>query len=205
MKTLLLTGGKGDIASYLKKILIGYYIVEAPSREKLDVSCCKSVEEYFKDKKYDVVINLAGTLHSSKILDSDSELWIKDIQVNLIGTYLVCKEALLKNKKTKLINISSTAAFNSYNNWSSYCASKSGVLKISSALYKDGYDVITLCPGAIDTKFRDGLNINNPNIMTIEEGCEPIILAIKDKYDNGDVIFYRKGFIKKILESDYSI
>ena len=64
-------------------------------------------------------------------------------------------------------------------------------------LAKDGYDVLALCPGAIDTKLRDGLSINNPNLMTIEEGISPIINAITTlQYKSGDIVFYRKGTLE---------
>lgn len=202
MKKMLLTGGNGDLAVYLKSYFEDKFIIDTPSKKHLDVSSIESVESYFANRAYDIVVNLAGTLHSSSILESNASLWIRDINVNLIGTYLVCKEAISKNSNSFLINISSTAAFNSYNDWSSYCASKAGVLKVSSALFKDNYNVVTLCPGAIDTKFRDELNIINPNVMSIEEGAKPIIDAIEGVYDSGDVIFYRKGITKKIIDHD---
>lgn len=198
---ILITGGNSDIAKYLYSYLsILNYTIDAPLRNELNVTCYTSVSQYFKNKKYDLVINCAGSLYSSTIINSDPLKWINDINVNLIGTYLICRESLLMNKKCKIINISSTAAFNSYNDWSSYCASKAGVLKISQALSKDNYNVITLCPGAIDTKFRQGLSIENPNVMTIEEGCLPIIEAINNKYNIGDIIFYRKNELKIINE-----
>ncbi|WP_297481039.1 SDR family oxidoreductase [uncultured Photobacterium sp.] len=196
MKKILITGGNGDLAKMLIKQLSDSYIIEAPLRDELDVTSINSVDQFFKNREFDIVINSAGTLYSSTIIDSDPELWIKDINVNLIGTYLVTRSALLKNKDTLIINISSTAAFNSYNDWTSYCSSKAGVIKISQGLQKDNYNVVTLCPGAIDTKLRDGLSIINSNVMTLEEGTAPIIKAIALEYNNGDIIFYRKNMLE---------
>lgn len=202
MQKILITGGNGDIAKGLVEALSGIFQVEAPLRDELDVSSIASVDKYFSDKTFDIVVNSAGTLYSSTIIDSDPECWIRDINVNLIGTYLVSKAALGKNKKTLIINISSTAAFNAYNDWTSYCASKAGVLKISQGLEKDNYNVITLCPGAIDTKLRDGLNIVNNNVMTLDEGLSPILKAINSEYNNGDIVFYRKNMIE--INPNYS-
>lgn len=198
---ILITAKNSDLTKYLSnKIKEKKHIITTPSKEELNVSDRESVEKYFRDKKFDTVINCAGSLYSSTIVESEPDKWINDINTNLIGTYLINKFTLLKNRNCQIINISSTAAFNAYNDWSSYCASKAGVLKISQALYKDNYNVITLCPGAIQTKLRDGLTIENPNIMTIEEGCQPIINAFMGNYPNGSIVFYRKNEFKIIKE-----
>lgn len=196
---ILLTGN-GDLAKALYKELNQYHDVLIPSRKELDVTSQSSVRDYFSLNSADVVVNLAGTLYSSLIKDSVPELWIKDIEVNLIGTYLVCRYALENNQGVKIVNISSTAAYNSYKDWTSYCASKSGVIKISNGLAIEGYDVVTLCPGAIDTKIRIGLNIVNNNVMSISEGVSPIINAILGNYQSGDIVFYRKNELKIIRE-----
>ncbi|HCT8191021.1 SDR family oxidoreductase [Morganella morganii] len=196
---ILITAKNSDLTKYLSnKIKEKEHIITTPSKEELNVSDRESVEKYFQDKKFDAVINCAGSLYSSTIVESEPDKWINDINTNLIGTYLINKFALLKNRDCQIINISSTAAFNAYNDWSSYCASKAGVLKISQALYKDSYNVITLCPGAIQTKLRDGLTIENPNVMTVEEGCQPIIDALMGSYPNGSIVFYRKNEFKFI-------
>ncbi len=152
MKKLLITGGRGDIAKGVFNVLSNLYAIEIPDRKELDVSCADSVEKYFRDKKFDIIVNAAGTLYSSSIIDSEPDLWIRDINVNLVGTYLVSRAAIRRNEKARIVNIASTAAFNSYSDWTSYCASKAGVLKVSMGMVKDGYDVIVMCPGAIDTK-----------------------------------------------------
>lgn len=189
---LLITGGSGDLAQTIANQLSERFTIFSPDSIELDVSSTSSVDNFFYNKSFDVVLNCAGTLYSSVIKDSVPELWVRDINVNLIGTYLVCRKAIQQNENVKLINISSTAAFNTYNDWTSYCASKSGVLSLSGGMFKDGYDVVTLCPGAIDTKLRGGLSIVNPNVMSIEEGVIPIISVLKGRYVPGDIIFYRK-------------
>lgn len=194
MYKLLITGGEGDLSQAICKSLdLDVYDIYTPNRSELDVSDAVSVENYLSRHNFDIVINNAGTLYSSTIKDSDVNLWIRDINVNLIGTYLVSRSAILHNQDPLIINVASTAAFNSYNDWSSYCASKAGVIKISKALSIDGYNVYCLCPGAIDTKLRDNLNINNPNVMCLDEAIKPFIDVLNGKYSRGDLIFYRKG------------
>ena len=191
-KSILITGN-GDLARALKYSMQDDYLVWSPSRDELDVSSDQSVSRYFSGKKIDKVINLAGSLYSSRIADSCVQSWIKDVNVNLVGTYLVCREAIRLNPSVAILNTASTAAFASYFDWSSYCAAKAGVIKISNALSLDGYNVVTLCPGAIETKLRKGLKIDNPKIMSIEEGIKPFIRAINGDFNSGDIIVYRKG------------
>ncbi|MGQ4869875.1 SDR family oxidoreductase [Aeromonas caviae] len=201
MKEILITGGDGDIASALARKLSNSFKVYLPNRKELDVSDVASVDNYFGKRKFDIVINAAGTLYSSLLIDSDPHLWIRDVNVNLIGTYLVTRKAILNNEHSRIINISSTAAYESYKDWTSYCAAKSGVLKLSGGLVKNGFDVIVLCPGAIDTKLREGLKINNPNVMDLDEGIAPIVDVVNGVYSSGDIIFYRKNNL--IVRSDF--
>ncbi|MEZ8819360.1 SDR family oxidoreductase [Vibrio sp. 10N.222.54.A1] len=202
MKSILITGGNGDIAKKLVRVLSEDYLVFSPLRSELDVSNSCSVEEYFNGKSFDIVINAAGTLYSSLVADSEPEQWINDINVNLIGTYLVSRLAVQRNRNCLVINLASTAAFNHYKDWTSYCASKAGVVTFSKGMALDGYNVIILCPGAIDTKLRGGLNIINNNIMTLDEAVAPVLDAISGLYHSGDIVFYRKGTISVNPPSD---
>ncbi len=193
MKSILITGGAGDWAQSFAQQFKNDYIIFTPNRKEMDISDPLSVTNYFNNNSFDIVINNAGTIHPKRILDSDTELWINDIQVNLIGTYLTSKAALSKNNKTIIINISSTAAFNSYPDWSSYCASKAGVVTLSKCLAKDGFNSYCLCPGAIMTKFRDKFDLPNDNILTCQDLSKHVIDIIDERYTSGDVLFVRKG------------
>lgn len=201
---VLITGGNGDLAKYVSFRLsqLADYRVDTPLRAELDVTSPESVERYFAGHHFDVVVNCAGSLYSSIVVESDPALWINDIQTNLIGSYLVTRMALKSNPQCRIVNIASTAAFNAYKDWTSYCAAKAGVIKLTQGLAKDGYNIVAICPGAIDTKLRGKLSINNPNVMSIEEGAGPILKAITtNTYHSGDIVFYRKGNV--IVNPDF--
>ena len=189
----MITGGAGDWARSFKMKFSHKYNISTPSRTNLDVTSIQSVERYFENNAFDAVINNAGSIHPKLLLESTSELWINDINVNLIGTFLVTKNAIKTNKNTKIINISSTAGFKHYANWSSYCASKAGVVSFSKCLAKDNFNVFCLCPGAIDTKFRDKLNLSNDNTMSCDDLSDYVIDVLENKYQSGDVLFFRKN------------
>lgn len=192
MLRILITGGNGDWASSFKQQYSHQYDIQTVGRQTLDVTSMSAVSDFFADKRFDIVINNAGSIHPKTILEADSAAWINDINVNLIGTFLVTKFALASNKHTIIINIASTAGFNTYPNWSSYCAAKAGVISFSQSVAKDNFAVYCLCPGAIDTKFRDGLNLSNANAMQCEDLSKYVIDIIEGKYTSGDVLFIRK-------------
>ncbi|WP_249676931.1 SDR family NAD(P)-dependent oxidoreductase [Pseudomonas abieticivorans] len=202
-KSLLIVGGGSDMASYVRERLSQRYDITAPSRSELDITSRSALEAFFETRSFDIVLNCAGTLYECEFLASDPEQWVNDISVNLIGTYLLARAALLKNNDARLCLLSSTAAFNAYTNWSSYCVSKAGVVKLHATLHKSGFDVVTLCPGAIDTKFRHGTGVVNPNVMSIEEGCRPVLDAIEGGYQKGDIVFYRKNDVQ--LNPDFAV
>ena len=192
MTSILITGGAGDWASSFKSQYEQSFDITTLGRKELDVTSPDEVNDYFTDKSFDIVINNAGSIHPARIADADPQKWINDINVNLIGTFLVSQAAVKAKPNTQIINISSTAAFNAYGNWSSYCSAKAGVLTLSKSLANDGYEAYCVCPGAIDTKFRDGLNLSNANAMTCEHLSTYIIDIIDGKYQSGDVLFIRK-------------
>ena len=108
-----------EVITYLYSLLHNDYDVYIPNKSEMDVTLPESVDEYYSKigGQVDYLINNAGVLHSSRIADSDVNKWINDINVNLIGTYLVSRVAVRLNPKVKIINISSTAAFNAYKDW----------------------------------------------------------------------------------------
>ncbi len=196
MKTLLITGGEGDLAVAIKDFFKDNYRVLTPSSKELDVTNRQSVKDYLEDKTIDILINNAGTIHSATILESDMELWERDIQVNLIGAYYVTKTVLHKNSSAVIINIASTAAFNAYPNWSSYCSSKAAMVTFSKSIANDGFNVFVLCPGAVRTKFRDGLGLDNSNEMAPSMVVDQVRKILANGYNSGDVVFFRKNELK---------
>ena len=193
MTNIVITGGAGDCAKDFTKNYSSQFTILTPARSELDITNKAMVSDYFNNTPCDVLINNAGCIHPERILTSDTEQWINDINVNLIGTYLTTKAVLLNNPNAIIINISSTAAYNAYPNWSSYCASKAAVVTTSKCFANDGFAVYCLCPGAIDTKFRDNLNLSNANVMPCSELSKHVLDILENKYAPGDVLFFRKG------------
>ena len=60
MKTIVITGGKGDIAQSIKKELEQEFIILTPGKEELDVTDIEMVDAYFNRQNIDILINNAG-------------------------------------------------------------------------------------------------------------------------------------------------
>lgn len=129
----------------------------------------------YKYKHIDILINNAGICNDSLIEDKTKNSFMKILEVNLVGMFLVCKYASKYiNKDGSIINISSTNAIDTNYIYSlDYDASKAGVISLSSNLAK-AYAPIrvnTIAPGWIDTD----MNINLDNEDRDRE-CQNIIL-----------------------------
>lgn len=199
MKTILITGGKGDIARSIIDHLKDDYVILSPGKDELDVRNRKDIKDFFdKNPNIDIVINNAGSIHPKTVKESDPDAWIKDIEVNLIGVYLIVYYALKNNENTIIINITSTAGYAHYKDWSSYCASKAGAITLTKSLASDGVKAFSISAGAVDTKFRNNFDIENDNMLKPEQIATVVKDIIDGKYSSGDDIFIRKNEFKVI-------
>ena len=107
-----------------------------------------------------ILINNAGLLRPSPVIDIEEDEWDLVIGVNLKGTYL-CSRAVLPAMREagwgRIVNFSSTAGKNiSTVGGAHYTAAKAGILGFTRHLAKEearyGITVNSVCPGLIDTE-----------------------------------------------------
>ena len=117
----------------------------------------KTMETY---GQVNILVNNAGIMFRTRILDISVEEWEKTMQVNLTGPFL-CTKAVLPGMKEhgfgRIINISSSAGRSvSTLGGAHYTASKAGLLGLTRAAAKEvapfGITVNAICPGLIDTE-----------------------------------------------------
>jgi NAD(P)-dependent dehydrogenase (short-subunit alcohol dehydrogenase family) len=105
----------------------------------------------------DVLINVAGILRSSPTTETSLEQFLEPINVNLVGTFLFCREALPHLLKTRgnIVNTASTSAFFGHPYMAGYVASKGAVVALTRALaweyIRQGVRVNAVAPGGIET------------------------------------------------------
>jgi len=110
--------------------------------------------------RVDILVNNAGVLLTENFPETTEATWDTTMDVNLKGTYLCCKEVvpiMLKQKKGKIINISSNSALYhpSAMRYVEYVTSKAGMNGLTKALALRLGPYITvnaICPGFIKTE-----------------------------------------------------
>lgn len=86
--------------------------------------------------KLDILINMAGILQSSHSTETSVANFLNVINVNLVRTFICCREALPHLIKTKgnIVNCASTAALFGHPYMAAYSASKGGIMSMTKAL-----------------------------------------------------------------------
>ena len=105
----------------------------------------------------DVLVNQAGILRSSDSAETSLADFLEILQVNLVGTFLCCREVLphLLASRGNIVNAASTSAYFGHPYMAAYSASKGGIAAMTHALaweyIKRGVRVNAVAPGGIDT------------------------------------------------------
>lgn len=107
--------------------------------------------------RLDVLVNMAGVLRSKPLAETSLELFQTLININLVGTFLFCREAMPHLEKTRgnIVNAASTSAQFGHPYMVGYAASKGGVYALTHTLawefIKKGVRVNAVAPGGILT------------------------------------------------------
>ena len=146
--------------------------------EKLDLSKTELIEEFVEkanktfDNKIDVIINNAGVTSDNLAIRMKEQEWHDVINVNLNSTFLMCKfgiKKMLKNKKGKIINITSVVGHTGNIGQANYAASKAGIIGMSKSLAleygKKNILINCISPGFISSKMTDKISDNMKEIM----------------------------------------
>ena len=110
----------------------------------------------------DVIVHLAAQVAVTTSVEQPR----RDIEINALGTFLCCRQAVpLMTEGGAILNISSILGFNTLKNCTMYAASKGGVEGFSRALAVDlaqkGIRVNVLRPGMVNVE-RDTVSPDDP-------------------------------------------
>ncbi len=146
----------------------------------LDVTNAESISAAFDtlERKLgapiDILFNNSGVLYSKRFLDQDMAEVTRIFDTNLKGAFQVAQEAANRMAvvgRGVIINVASTAALAPGALFSSYCASKAGLVHLSKVMALElahkGIRVNVICPGNIETDMLETFK---------DKGLEKILL-----------------------------
>ena len=188
-KNIIVTGATGGIGSSIVKKLseTGANIISSGTKvQKLeelkkkfnnlkilpfDISQNDKVESFIEQASkelggnLDCIINNAGVTSDNLAIRMTLDEWKKVIDLNLTSTFLLCKYAIkkmLKNKKGKIVNITSVVGHTGNIGQSNYTASKAGLIAMSKSLAleyaKKNININCISPGFIKTAMTDKID-----------------------------------------------
>ena len=191
-QTTIVTGGTRGIGKAISesflmagaKVIVTYLTNEAAAAQfkqdnsqfaenidiqKLDVAKYEEVEEFFKhiDTNYgsfEVLVNNAGIRKDSILAMMKESDWHAVMNVNLTGTFYMCKFAvmsLMRKRYGRIINVSSVMERYAFEGQANYAASKAGLIALTKSLSKEvatrGITVNCVSPGFIVTELIQDL------------------------------------------------
>ena len=146
--------------------------------EKFDISRHVEIENFINrsneilGNKIDVLINNAGVTRDNLSIRMNDDEWNKVIDVNLTSTFLLSKNVIkkmLKNKKGKIINITSVVGHTGNIGQANYSASKAGILAMSKSFAleygKKNININCVSPGFITTEMTNKLDHKYKEIL----------------------------------------
>jgi len=188
-RVILVTGDRKGIGRYLSEHLLrqGYNVVgcsrnpadwqaERYTHYQADVTLEDQITRLFRDirrqhKRLDAVINNAGFASMNHALLTPMDTVHKIVDTNLVGTFLVCREAaklMRKHKFGRIINFGSAAVPLRLGGEAAYIASKSAIVSLSQVLAHElaefGITINIVGPSPTETDMIRGVpkdNIDN--------------------------------------------
>ncbi len=156
----------GQIIEEVKKIgrQILYVETNVRSPKEIDEVTKRTMNEF---ERIDILINCAGILSRSKIIEMAEQDWDQIMDINLKGVFLCSRSVaphMIKQKAGKIVNMGSASSrgpmLNMPQGGADYCISKSGVHALTRQLAWElapyGINVNTVAPGPVETPMHKG-------------------------------------------------
>lgn len=132
------------------------------TREEEVENCVKKVIEHFST--IDILVNNAGITNDKLLMRMKLEDWESVIKVNLTGTFLFTQKVskiMIRQRKGKILNISSVIGLIGNAGQANYAASKGGIIAFTKSVAKElaarNINVNAIAPGFIKTEMTDKL------------------------------------------------
>ena len=162
---LIFTSSNNDKLDELRNLygdVHSYYLLDLSKKENL-MDNINNIRANNKD--IDIIINNAGITKDNLLLRMSVEQWQEVIDTNLSSSFYIIKNILpdmVKNRKGKILGITSVVALTGNPGQSNYTASKGGMIAMYKSLAIEvaqrNINVNLIAPGFIESPMTNELN-----------------------------------------------
>ena len=146
-----------------------YYFLDLSNSNSLSENIKKITD---KNKDIEILINNAGITNDNLILRMKKDQWDDVININLNSNFNIIKSIIpnmIKNKKGRIIGITSVVAFTGNPGQANYTASKSGMIAMYKSLALEvaqrNININLIAPGFIESPMTSKLSENQKNTI----------------------------------------
>jgi uncharacterized protein len=208
---LFLVGRNEDKLQEIKSELENHFKIQIHVFQQ-DLSkndAAKNVFHYSKSKylKVNYLINNAGFGDFGFFHESEWEKYNEMINLNISTLTELChsfSKEMINAKSGKILNVASTAAFQSGPLMAVYFATKAYVLSFSEALNNElkdfGISVTTLCPGPTESGFQKLASMEESNLVKnkkLPSSKDVALFGYNSMMNNKSVVIH--GIMNKIM------
>ena len=189
-----------DLRKRIESIGVNFdlYKLDISDEDNIKLMCDEIKEKY---QNIDILVNNAAVALDNNFLDKTKEEFMKVLEVNLVGPFLLIQKLYSLLNNSKIINISSTDGINTYSKLSmDYSASKAGLINLtkSLALELENTKVYVLCPNWVNTESIKEANpdyiieemnrIGQKRLIEPKEVSNKVIEIIESDIESGSII-----------------
>ncbi|MCB2205202.1 3-oxoacyl-[acyl-carrier-protein] reductase [bacterium] len=187
------------------------YTVDITSGEAVEEHCAKVASTF---GSIDILVNNAGITRDKLMLRMGDDDWDLVMAVNLKGAFLMTRavaKTMMRQRKGKIINISSVVGVMGNAGQANYAASKAGMIGLTKSSAKEfasrNINVNAIAPGYVETEMTHVLSDEQReaflSVIPLKRGCSPeeiahtvsFLASEKSDYITGQVINVDGGMI----------
>lgn len=135
----------------------------------------------------DILVNNAGMGLFGPFHERSEAEWDTVLDTNLKSVFLVSRAVapgMIRRRQGNIVNISSLAGKNAFPNGGLYCASKWGLMGLSSCMAEElrghGIRVSVVCPGSVATDFSPHAGRNPATLLQAEDVAHAVAAIITE-------------------------
>jgi len=155
--------------------------VDITSTPATETACDEVVKEL---GRIDILVNNAGITRDKLMIRMSDEEWDAVLTVNLKGAFITTRAVsriMMRQRKGKIVNVSSVVGLMGNVGQSNYAASKAGLIGLTKSAAKElaarNITVNAIAPGFVETEMTAVLSEEQRaaflNVIPLRRGCKP--------------------------------